>query len=76
VARGFLTQEARLNFDELPVDLQDPVEKALTDIEDDHHAAGMQLFGRLKASGRLEFNYRTVYTIEGSRRSPESSSER
>lgn len=69
--RVFLTREARSNFYDLPVNLQDPVGNALTDIEADPYSAGKELLGRLKGiwSARVG-NYRILYTIEGSRRSP------
>lgn len=71
MARVFLTREARSHFEDLPPNLQDPVDNALTEIEADPFSAGKQLLGRLKGvwSARVG-NYRILYTIEGSARSP------
>ncbi len=71
MARVLLTRQAKSHFDELPPNLQDPVLNALTDIEANPPAAGKQLLGRLKGlwSARVG-NYRILYTIEGSSRSP------
>lgn len=71
MARVFLTREARSHFEELPPHLQDPVDNALTEIVADPHAAGKQLLGRLKGTWSARVgNYRILYTIGGSRRSP------
>ncbi|MGH2729292.1 MAG: type II toxin-antitoxin system RelE family toxin [Actinomycetota bacterium] len=71
MARVFLTREARTHFEDLPPNLQDAVDNALTQLEVDPHAAGKQLLGRLKGiwSARVG-SYRILYTIEGSGRSP------
>ena len=71
MARVFLTKEARSHFEALPVNLQDPVDNALTQLEIDPYAAGKELLGRLRGtcSARVG-NYRILYTIEGGRRSP------
>ena len=71
MARVFLTREARSHFDELPAHLQVPVENALTDLEADPEAAGKELLGRLRGTWSARVgNYRILYTIEGSARSP------
>ena len=71
MARVFLTREARSNFDDLPKNLQVPVENVLTDIEADPNSAGKELLGHFKGiwSARVG-NYRILYANEGSRRSP------
>jgi mRNA interferase RelE/StbE len=71
VARVFLTREARVHFENLPPNLQEAVANALTEIEADPYSVGKELLGRLKGmwSARIG-NYRILYTIEGSRRSP------
>lgn len=71
MARVLLTREASRHFEELPPRLQEPVLNAITDLESDPEGAGKALLGRLRGlwSARVG-NYRILYTIEGSRRSP------
>lgn len=71
MARVQLTRQATRHLDALPQNLQGPVLNALTDLESDPEAAGKPLLGRLKGlwSARIG-SYRIIYSIEGSRRSP------
>ena len=71
MARVQLTRQATLHFEALPRNLQDPVLNALTDLEIDPEAVGKPLLGRLKGlwSARVG-NYRIIYSVEGSSRSP------
>ena len=72
MARVLLTKEARHHLETLPANLQDPVFNALTEIEIDPYAAGKALLGRLRGTWSARVgNYRILYTIEGSRRSPQ-----
>ncbi len=72
MARVQLTREATRHYEALPANLHEPVLNALTDLEIDPRAAGKPLLGRLKGlwSARVG-SYRIIYSIEGSRRSPE-----
>lgn len=71
MARVQLTRQATRHLDALPQNLQEPVLNALTDLERDPEVAGKPLLGRLKGlwSARIG-SYRIIYSIEGSRRSP------
>lgn len=66
-----MTNDQLGHFEELPPNLQDPVDNALTEIEADPHAAGKQLLGRLEGVWSAWVgNYQILYTIEGKGRSP------
>lgn len=71
MARVYLTRQATLRFEDLPRRLQEPVLNALTELEIDPEGGGKPLLGRLRGlwSARIG-NYRLIYSIEGTSRSP------
>ncbi len=72
MARVQLTRQATRHFEALPPNFQEPVLNALTDLEIGPEAAGKPLLGGLKELWSARFDsYRIIYSIAGSRRSPE-----